>query len=145
MFGDPTFRRGDLTHAFENVSAMVTLATFVAHPRGHVLDDNQLIPMPEVFTSPLRLPRPTQHRAQISPVKSRGFLRFIYGNNYHKLTGLKKLDDCRHAFSKSKAVPLMRYFGRPMRSLSRLMIFPLRIAASRSAYSNLVCQGNFFR
>ena len=43
--------------------------------------------------------RPTQHRAQISPVKSRGFLRFIYGNNYHKLTGLKKLDDRRQTFS----------------------------------------------
>lgn len=42
--------------------------------------------------------RPTQHRAQISPVKSRGFLRFIHSDNYHELTRLKKLRDRGQAF-----------------------------------------------
>jgi len=32
--------------------------------------------------------RPTQHRAQISPVNSCAFLRFISSDNYHKLTRL---------------------------------------------------------
>jgi drug/metabolite transporter (DMT)-like permease len=54
VFGELIALRGDLAHSLENSGVMVALAALVAYPRGHVLNDNQRFPMPEVFTSALR-------------------------------------------------------------------------------------------
>jgi hypothetical protein len=54
VFSDSTTARRYLTHSLKNSGVMVPLAALVAHPRWHVLNDNQLIPLPKVFTSALR-------------------------------------------------------------------------------------------
>ena len=46
---------GNLTHSLENSGVMVSFPALVTHPSRYVLNDNQRFPMPEVFTSPLRL------------------------------------------------------------------------------------------
>jgi hypothetical protein len=54
VFGDSTAACRYLTHSLENSGVMVALAALIAHPRGHVVNDNQPFPMPEVFTPPFR-------------------------------------------------------------------------------------------
>jgi len=54
MLRDSITARLYFTHSLENAGVMVALAALIAHPRRHVLDDNQVVPVPKVFTSALR-------------------------------------------------------------------------------------------
>jgi hypothetical protein len=52
MFSDLIAVSGDVTHLLVDVGVVISLPTFITHPSGDVLDNNERLTMPKVFTPP---------------------------------------------------------------------------------------------